>query len=194
VLRPWSAVVHTWVWKNWCEAESEGPVKVGFTVPSGRTVSQQVANPPTCVSAGAASTVTNLGTGTKYVRRPGDRFPPHILPRGTPRPLPEALIKVRNAWLVSDGYTLVAVYAGSAGNDHSIGRFAIIRQNLIFGVQYEPPDLVDVRKAGALKITSAPQGASRETTAQHGRLFFGSARGTKGVLELIGDHVRVVRR
>src|SRR5262245_41410613 len=26
-LKPWSAVVHTWVWRNWCEAEG-GPVTV----------------------------------------------------------------------------------------------------------------------------------------------------------------------
>jgi hypothetical protein len=146
------------------------------------------------VTAGAASTVTDLGTGTKYVQRPGDRLPPHILPKRAPPPLHEALIKVKNAWVVSDGYTLVAVYAGTAGNNHRNGRFAIIRQNAIFGVQYEPPDLIDVRRAGALKITSAPRGASRETSAQRGKLAFVSANGTRGVLELTGDHVRVTAR
>ena len=140
-----------------------------------------------------SSLVTSLGTGTKYVR-PWNRIPPHILPKGVPSPLHYALINVKNAWLVSDGYTLVAVYAGSPGGEASIGRFAIIRQNLIFGIQYERPDFVDVRNAGALRITGAPRGAASETTAQHGQLVFGSARGTRGVLELAGDHVRITRR
>jgi hypothetical protein len=194
VLRPWSAVVHSWVWRNWCEAEGVEPVAVEVSVPSGITRRQDIADPPACVNVVAPSTVADLGTGTKYVPRPGDRIPPHMLPKGTPSPLHEVLIKVRNAWLVSDGYTLVAVYAGSAGLNHSTGRFAIIRQNLIFGIQYERPDFVDVRNAGALRITGAPRGAASETTAQHGQLVFGSARGTRGVLELAGDHVRITRR
>lgn len=189
VLRPWSAVVHTWAWRNWC-TDSQGAATVEFRLPSGRTVSQRIADPPACVSADAGSTVTDLGTGTKYVPRPGGRIPPHILATGVPPPIQEGLIKVTNAWLVSDGYTLVAVYAGCEATDPSIGRFAIIRQNFIFGIQYAPPDFVNVRKAGALKITRSPRGASRETTAQRGRLVFASARGTKGVLELRGDHVR----
>jgi hypothetical protein len=193
VLRPWSSVVHTWVWRNWCP-DSQGQATVKFSVPSGRAVSQLVPNPPTCVSAGAASTVADLGTGTRYVQRPGSRIPPHILPRGTPPPLHAAQITVKNAWLVSNGYTLVAVYAGYEGNDPAIGRFAIIRQNLIFGVQYAPPDFVDVGRVGALKITRSPTGASHETSAQRGLLHFISANGTKGVLALTGDRVRVLRR
>ena len=101
------------------------------------------------------------------------------------------MIKVKNAWLVSDGYTLVAVYAGSSGDDPSIGRFAIVRQNDIFGVQYNPPDIVDVGRIGAVKITRAPQGRSRETSAQRGQLSFVSKNGTRGVLELTGDRVRI---
>jgi len=193
VLRPWSAVVHTWVWRNWC-TDDQGNARVKFSVPSGRTVSQLIPDPPTCVSADGATTVADVGTGTKYVTRPAGRIPPHILPKGIPPPLHWATINPKNAWLVSDGYTLVAVYAGSPGADPSLGRFAIIRHNLIFGIDYEPPDLVDVGNVGALKITRAPRGASRETSAQHGRLHFVSANGTKGVLELTGDHVRIVRR
>lgn len=193
VLRPWSSVVHTWVWRNWC-TDSQGDAKLEFSVPGGRILSHDVPEPPTCVNAGEGSTAVDLGTGTRYVKRPGNRIPPHILPTGVQSPLSPALITVKNAWLLSDGYTLVAVYAGRAGNDSSIGRFAIVRQNLIFGIQYNPPDVVDVRKAGALKITEAPRGASHETTAQHGKLVFVSARGTKGVLELTGDHVEITRR
>ncbi len=194
VLEPWTSVVHTWVWRNWCEPGSPGEATVEFSLPRGQSVRQRVPDPPTCVTVGAASTVTDLGTGTKYVQRPGDRLPPHILPKRAPPPLHEALIKVKNAWVVSDGYTLVAVYAGTAGNLHTNGRFAIIRQNAIFGVQYEPPDVIDVRRAGALKITGAPRGASRETSAQRGELTFVSANGTRGVLDLSGDRVRITAR
>lgn len=194
VLKPWSSVERTWVWRNWCASAREGGVTVEFSDPTGRRVRQLVPRPPTCARAGTASTVTVLGTGRKYVRRPGDRIRPHILRKGIPPPLHQALIKVRNTWLVSDGYTLVAVYAGTAGNNPTVGRFAIIRQNAIFGVQYEPPDLVDVRKARGLKITRGPRGASRETTAQRARLAFVSANGTKGFLDLNADRVRVTSR
>jgi hypothetical protein len=156
-------------------------------------VKQRVPGPPACVSSDAPSTVANLGTGTKYVKRPSTRIPPHILPKGIPPPLHYALINPKNAWLVSDGYTLVAVYAGSPGENPAIGRFAIVRQNAIFGVQYAP-DIVDVGRVGAVRITRAPRGRSRETTAQHGRLAFVAADGTKGILELTGDHIRITAR
>jgi len=190
VLQPWSAVVHTWVWRNWCHRGSS--VRVEFSLPSGKHVAQRVADRPTCVDKTAPTTLVALGTGTKYVPRPGDRIPPQLLPPGTPPPLPQALIEVNNGWIVSDGYTLVAVYAGTAGNDASRGRFAIIHQNLIFGVQYEPPDIVDIPNAGALEITGWPNGAAAETSAQHGELAFDSANGPKGVLDLKGDQIHLI--
>lgn len=193
VRRPWSSIVHTWVWRNWCDDGQHEPT-VEFSVPSGRTASQRIPTPPVCVSPDAPSTVTSLGTGTKYVERPPGRFPPHFLPKRSPPALPYAALKVKNAWVVSDGYTLVAVYAGSPGEDPSIGRFAIVRQNAIFGVQYKPPDLVDVGRVGAVRITRAPRGRSRETTAQRGRLAFVSANGTRGFLELTDDRVRITKR
>lgn len=127
----------------------------------------------------------------EYIRRPGDRIPPHILPNGTPPPLSPTLIRVKNAWLVSDGYTLVAVYAGTAGNDSSEGRFAVVRQNEVFGIQYGPPDLVDIRKVRAVKIIGGPKGQAQETSAQHGQLRFSAANGAKGVLSLVGDRVHL---
>ena len=36
---------------------------------------------------------------------------------------------------MSDGRTLVAVYAGAAGNDPSVGRLVVVRQNLASGAQ-----------------------------------------------------------
>ena len=193
VLAPWSATVHTWSWRNWCPADQgDGTVTVTFTVPSGRSVKQSIFDPPTCAEPGAPTVLDELGTGTKHVQRPAERIPPHLLPPGAPPPLPAALITVKNAWLVSDGYTLVAVYAGYSGNDPSMGRFLVIRQNEIFGVQYVP-DVLAVRKAGALKLTRLPTGRSRETSAQHGELSFTSARGVRGVLRLSTDTVRLAR-
>jgi len=186
-LHPWSAVVHTWVWRNWCK----GDATIEFSLPNGRSVDQRVADPPTCEDATAATTVIDLGTGLKYVKRAGERIPPHIVPPGTPPPLHFEFVNPANGWIVSDGYSLVAVYAGSARSNASLGRLAIVRQNLIFGVQYYPPDLIGFRKAGALKITRGPHGWTHETSAQRGRLTFVSARGTKGVLDLRRDHVRI---
>jgi hypothetical protein len=193
VRRPWSGIVHTWVWRNWCDTDPQARARVEFSAPGERTIGQGISEPPICVRPSAPSTLTALGTGTKYVHR-SDRISPHILPKRVPPPLHYALINVKNAWLVSDGYTLVAVYAGSPGADSSIGRFAIIRQNAIIGVQYEPPDIVDVGRVGAIKITRAPRGRSRETTAQHGQLAFVSANGTRGILDLTGDRVRITAR
>jgi hypothetical protein len=194
VRRPWSSIVHTWVWRNWCQPADQGEATVTFSASDGTAVTQRVADPPVCVNPDAPSTVADLGTGTKYVKRPSSRIPPHIVPKGSPPPIPYALIKVKNAWIVSDGYTLVAVYAGSPGEDPSVGRFAIVRQNAIFGIQYAPPDLVDVGRVGALEIARAPHGRSRETTAQRGRIAFVSKNGTKGILDLTDDRVRITER
>jgi hypothetical protein len=192
VRRPWTGIAHTWVWRNWCTAD-QGNATVEFHAPGERTTRQTISKPPACVSPGAPSTVADVGTGTKYVKRQ-ERFQPHILPKRAPPALHHEVLAVKNGWLVSDGYTLVAVYAGSPGIDPSIGRFGIIRQSAIFGVQYDPPDLIDVGKVGALKITDARRGRSRETTAQYGRLSFVAANGTKGVIELTGDHIRITSR
>ena len=194
VLRPWGSVEHTWAWQNWCGPGGPNDVSVTADLPDGESYSQLVPDPPTCTNAAAATTLTDVGTGPAYAPIHGNRIPPHILPRSTPSPLPHAVIAPRNAWLVSDGYTLVAVYAGAFGIHPSYGRFAIIRQNLIFGLQYSPPEIVNVGKIGAIRITRAPRGASRETTAQRGKLAFVSADGTKGVLDLYGDRVRITVR
>lgn len=193
VRRPWSGVEKTWVWRNWCDTGSDTPAAVTFTAPGERPFQQRVPNPPACVKSSAPSTLTALGTGVKYAPR-SDRFPPHILPKTVPPPLHRVLINPRNAWLVSDGYTLVAVYAGSPGIDPPLGRFAIIRQNAIFGVQYEPPEIVDVGRVGAVRIVDPPRGRSRETTAQYGKLFFVSGNGSRGFLDLRTDRVRITDR
>lgn len=190
-LDPWSSVEHTWAWQNWC-SDTEGTATVEFSVPGGPTHSRVVDSPPACSSPGAASTVTDVGTGPQYANIPQDRIRPHILSKRVPPSVSGALITVQNGWLVSDGYTLVVVYAGSQANDHHRGLFVVVHQNEIFGVQYEPFDTVSTGKTGTLRIVKTRWG--NDTSAQHGRLAFVSADGTRGVLELLGDRVRITHR
>ena len=124
------------------------------------------------------------GTGQEPVTAL-EGIPRHMLAKGTPIPFGPGLAKVSNSWLVSDGRTLVAVYAGAAGNDPETGRFVIIRQNWVTGEQTQ--DVVDVAKAGAVKISSAPLGRSVETSAQHGDIGFTDAAGETGLLHLADD-------
>jgi hypothetical protein len=69
---------------------------------------------------------------------------------------------------VSDGRTLVAVYAGAAGNNPSVGRLVIVRQDLAAGRQ--TVRTVDAGPTGALTITAAPLGSAVEMSAQTGSL------------------------
>ena len=58
-----------------------------------------------------------------------------MLGPASPIPIPPSVLRMRNGWLMSDGRTLVAVYAGAAGNDPSVGRLVVVRQNLASGAQ-----------------------------------------------------------
>jgi hypothetical protein len=117
-----------------------------------------------------------------------DRIPAQMLAADAPVPISPQVLQPTNAWLVSDGATLVAVYAGAAANKPSDGRFVIVRQNFAIGRQTE--DTVDVAGAGLLKITSAPQGAGVETSAQRGKIRFRGSNGRAGVLDLATDRTR----
>jgi hypothetical protein len=69
---------------------------------------------------------------------------------------------------VSDGKTLVAVYGGAAGDDASVGRVVVVRQNLVEGRQ--TVEHVDAGETGALAIVAAQAGGLRLRTAG-GRLL-----------------------
>ena len=86
-------------------------------------------------------------------RRP---IPARMLGPDSPIPIPPSVLLLRNGWLMSDGRTLVAVYAGAAGNDPSVGRLVVVRQNLASGAQ--TVRIVDVGATGPLAITAAPLG------------------------------------
>ena len=117
-----------------------------------------------------------------------DRIPAQMIGPDVPVPISPEVLQPANAWLVSDGAKLVAVYAGAAADKPSNGRFVIVRQNLVVGVQTQ--DTVDVAGWGLLKITSAPKGAGVETSAQRGKLRFRGSNGTAGVLDLATDRAR----
>lgn len=97
-----------------------------------------------------------------------DPIPAHMLPANCPVPISPEIITVENDWLVSDGYTLVAVYAGADGQDATVGRIVIVRQDLQKSAQ--TIDILDVAGSGALSIVNAPTGTSVETSAQTGTL------------------------
>jgi hypothetical protein len=108
-----------------------------------------------------------------------------MLDPDVPVPISPKVFAPSNAWLVSNGATLVAVYAGADPRNPSTGRFVILRQNLVAGVQTHK--IVDVPGAGAVAITAAPEGKDVVTTAQRSRLTFEGAGGLSGVLDLATD-------
>ena len=109
-----------------------------------------------------------------------DAIPARMLGPDVPVPVAASLLRARNGWLVSNGKTLVAVYAGAAGDDPSVGRVVVVRQNLVAGKQ--AVRILDAGRTGALAITKAPSGRSVETSAQAGRIRLRGAGGR--VLEL----------
>lgn len=186
-LRPLGQVVHTWVWRNWCG--QSGDFRASTALSDGKRSGQRVGRPPRCAQPNAPSALVNHGSGTRnIVGFTHDRIPAHILPKDTPPPLSPELIVPTNAWLVSDGYTLVAVYAGHAGPSAEKGMFAVVRQNLVFGIQYTPPgaagSVAYLGNAGSAHITTAPKGRRVETSAQRGRIHFATTSGAHGVLNL----------
>ncbi len=130
---------------------------------------------PTDATAAAAPSAT--------ASLPPDQIPAEILGSNVPVPIPASVIAETNGWLVSDGATLVAVYAGSAGSDPSQGRVVIVRQDLSAGTQ--TVQTVDAGQTGPLTITAdAPTGAAVETSAQTGRLPLVTSRGVTLKLNL----------
>ena len=102
-------------------------------------------------------------------------IPARMLGSDSPVPVPPSVLQVRNGWLVSDGRTLVAVYAGAAGNDPAVGRLVIVRQDLLAGRQ--TVRTIDAGATGALTIAAPPLGSSVETSAQTGSIGLRTAHG-----------------
>jgi hypothetical protein len=109
-------------------------------------------------------------------------IPGRMLGSGVPVPVSPSVLQPRNGWLVSDGRTLVAVYAGAAGDDPSIGRVVVVRQDLVAGRQ--TIRTVDAKATGALTIAAAPLGRSVETSAQTARIHLRTPAGRAFHLDL----------
>ena len=109
-------------------------------------------------------------------------IPARMLGSAVPVPIPPSVLRVRNGWLVSDGETLVAVYAGAAGKDPSRGRLVIVRQDLRAGTQ--TMRRLDAGPTGALRIAAAPLGGSVETSAQTASIRILTADGRRLRLDL----------
>jgi hypothetical protein len=114
-------------------------------------------------------------------------IPARMLDSTVPVPMSPSILRARNGWLVSDGRTLVAVYAGAAGSHPGMGRVVIVRQDLVAGKQ--AIRIVDAGPTGALTIAAAPLGGSAETSAQTGDLLLRTAAGGQVVLDLGADEV-----
>jgi hypothetical protein len=102
----------------------------------------------------------------------------------------EVMLPIVNGWRVGNHLGFTVVEAGLAADNRSrtTGRFAILRYRVRHDSQ--TVDLVDVRGAGAVKITKAPLGPRVVTWAQHrGNLQFISSNGVKGTLHLKDDTV-----
>jgi hypothetical protein len=114
-------------------------------------------------------------------------IPARLLGADVPVPIAPSLLRERNGWLVSDGKTLVAVYAGAAGDNPSVGRVVIVRQNLVVGGQ--TVRVVNAGPTGGLTIAEPPLGRTVETSAQTGRLRLRSSGGRLLILDLGSDEV-----
>jgi hypothetical protein len=138
--------------------------------------------------AAALERLAAVGTSdSNTAPAPAPRFDPAPIPGemldvDVPVPIPASILQLRNGWLVSNGKTLVAVYAGAAGDDPSAGRVVVVRENLAAGKQ--AVSVLDAGPTGALTIAQAPLGRSIETSAQKGEIRLRSAGGTALVLDL----------
>ena len=109
-------------------------------------------------------------------------IPGRMLGAEVPVPIAPSILRARNGWLVSNGKTLVAVYAGASGDDPAVGRVVIVRQNLAAGKQ--TVRVIDAGSTGGLTIAAAPLGKAVETSAQTGSLRLRSAGGRLLTLDL----------
>ena len=109
-------------------------------------------------------------------------IPAQMLGADVPVPIAPSILRERNGWLVSDGKTLLAVYAGAAGNDPSVGRVVIVSQNVAAGKQ--TVRAIDAGSTGELTITAAPLGRAAEASAQTGSLRLRTAGGHFLTLDL----------
>jgi hypothetical protein len=147
------------------------------TVPAGKAaaMANRMPSAPTDASASAGAAATPAFSA--------EPIPAGILGADVPVPISASVIAETNGWLVSNGYNLVAVYAGSAGDDPTQGRVVIVRQDLRAGKQ--TVQIVDTSATGPLTIgADAPTGAAVETSALTGGLKLTPSHGNTLKLNL----------
>ncbi len=112
---------------------------LGLGAGGGIALAAVVGTPPDKAAALArlASVATTDSNTEPAPAPPSDPhpIPGRILASDAPAPISPAVLEPSNGWLVSDGRTLVAVYAGAAGGDPSVGRVVVVRQDLAAGTQ-----------------------------------------------------------
>jgi hypothetical protein len=159
-----------------CVLVAGGGIAVAAIVPAPQ---EKVAALQRLVSVATTDSNTEPAIPPDSVPQP---IPGRMLGSDVPVPIPPSVLRVRNGWIVSDGRTLVAVYAGAAGKDPSVGRLVIVRQDLAAGRQ--TVRTLDAGPTGALTITAAPLGSAVETSAQTGSIGVRTAGGRALRLDL----------
>lgn len=136
------------------------------------------------------ASVATTDSNTKPVPAPRLRprpIPGQMLGPDVPVPVAPSVLQASNGWLAGDGRTLVVVYAGAAGNDSSVGRLVVVRQDLLAGTQ--TVHTLDTGPTGALTIVTAPLGRSAESSAQTARIEVRAAAGRVLTLDLRTDDI-----
>jgi hypothetical protein len=149
-------------------------------------------------STGSSAAPGTNAEGARVTPLPGSPSPiPGHIDSADSTAIPGAVLNATNQWIDSNGPLAVLVTAGAAGNDSSVGRFVIVRENLAAvdlatGVQHGRPqrtDEVDVPGSGAVTITAAPEGPGAESSGLNGDLEFQGTSGVTGTLHLSNDTV-----
>jgi hypothetical protein len=79
--------------------------------------------------------------------------------------------------------------------DHyfDLSALLVVRQNLVFGIQYTPPgsarSVVYLGNIGPARVSRAPSGRRVETSAPHGQIHFTTTSDRHGILNLSRDSV-----
>jgi hypothetical protein len=139
-------------------------------------------------------------SATQSARESGETGPPpadttimpgRLLGSGGDNPVPvsSSILTPVNEWIVDNGNMFIGVYAGSAGDDASVGRLVIFRDNHATTEQTEKT--IDIAGGGALTITNAPLGKAAAAVAKAATLTFKTSGGNVGTLDLETDTVDI---
>jgi hypothetical protein len=118
---------------------------------------------------------------------PVNSIPGRYLPKMRQGPFSPQMLQFTRAWQVSNGRTVVAVYAGVNPAQASQGRIIIFRQDVLAGTEGQV--LINVAGSGALTITRAPLGVKAERSGETGVLTLRGANGVTYTLRLAANSI-----